>query len=77
MCSLCEEETLPKLAEEKLPPVVVTDNDDDEDDVVTQLKELSLVRRTVISHPYSRLIPPTKISPIYRRGLKKYKTDLF
>ena len=52
MCSFSEEEKLPKLSEEKPSPVVNADDDDDDDDdvVVTKMKELTLVRRMVISH---------------------------
>lgn len=48
MCSFSEEEKLPKLAEEKTSPVVTPD--DDGDVVITKMKELTMVRRIVISH---------------------------
>lgn len=49
MCSFSEEEKLPKLSEEKPSPVVNADDDDD-DVVITKMKELTLVRKIVISH---------------------------
>ena len=50
MCSFSEEEKLPKLSEEKPSPVVNADDDDDDDVVITKMKELTLVRRIVVSH---------------------------
>ena len=46
LSSISEEEKLSKLGEEKLPPVVPADNQDD--DVVSQMKELTLVRKMVM-----------------------------
>ena len=46
--SFSEKEKLPKLSEEKVSPVVTTDDDDDV--VITTMKELTLVRRIIISH---------------------------
>ena len=48
--SFFEEEKLPKLSEEKPSPVVAAADDDDDDDVViTKMKELTMVRGTVIN----------------------------
>ena len=47
LCSFTEEEKLQKLSEEKPSPVVTAD---DNDVVITTMKELTLVRRIVISH---------------------------
>lgn len=49
LCSFSEEEKLPKLSEEK-PSAVVNTDDDDDDVVITKMKELTLVRKIVISH---------------------------
>ena len=49
MCSFSKEEKLSKLSEEKPSPVVNADDDDD-DVVITKMKELTLVRKIVISH---------------------------
>ena len=49
MCSFSEEKKLPKLSEEKPSPVVNADDDDD-DVAITKMKELTLVRKIVISH---------------------------
>ena len=49
MCSFSEEKKLPKLSEVKPSPVVNADDDDD-DVVITKIKELTLVRKIVISH---------------------------
>ena len=49
LCSFSKEEKLPKLSEEKPYPVVTADDGDD-DVVITKMKELTLVRRIVISH---------------------------
>lgn len=48
LCSFFEEEKLPKLSEEKPSPVVTPDDDDDV--VIIKMKELTMVRRIVISH---------------------------
>ena len=48
MCSFSKEEKLSKLSEEKPSPVVNADDDDDV--VITKMKELTLVRKIVISH---------------------------
>ena len=45
--SFSEKEKLPKLSEEKVSPVVTADDDDV---VITTMKELTLVRRIIISH---------------------------
>ena len=49
MCSFSEEKKLLKLSEEKPSPVVNADDDDD-DVAITKMKELTLVRKIVISH---------------------------
>lgn len=49
LCSFSEEKKLPKLSEEKPSPVVYADDDDD-DVAITKMKELTLVRKIVISH---------------------------
>ena len=50
MCSFSEEKKLPKLSEEKPSPVVNADDDDDDDVAISKMKELTLVRKIVISH---------------------------
>ena len=50
MCSFSEEKKLPKLSEEKPSPVVNADDDDNDDVAITKMKELTLVRKIVISH---------------------------
>ena len=50
LCSFSEEKKLPKLSEEKPSPVVNADDDDDDDVAITKMKELTLVRKIVISH---------------------------
>ena len=45
MCSLSEDEKLPKLIEEKPSPA-----DDDDDVVITKMKELTMVRGIVINY---------------------------
>jgi len=48
LCSFSEEEKLLKLSEEKTSPVVTPDENGDV--VITKMKELTMVRRIVISH---------------------------
>ena len=56
MCSFSEEKKLPKLSEEKPSPVVNADDDDD-DVAITKMKELTLVRKIVISHsPHQKFL---------------------
>ena len=49
LSSLSNEEKLTEISEEKLSPIVVANYD--EEDFVTQMKNMTVVRRIVVRHP--------------------------